>query len=446
MLEILCPNCQETLHIPEKYLGTKGKCRKCNSEIVVESPTSNGTSKANGTSQSNGAPASNGAPTAAPEYGDYRNPNILILHIETTGPSSRKCNMIELGCIKVDRLGREVDTYWTFCNPDQHIPGKIAERTGISDDMVAAAPYGFEVSKEWFDWAGPNPIIITDHAHFHAKFMAAPLLHEDIEPPVARIIDVAEWARVLKVPAAEYKLRPLLESIGAPIPHGHHRALETCKGIQQLAVHLVDKEATALSKDGQKTLFSKILHKGSDDEMRGLYRAIVSRSQLLSAAWGASFYEYQAFQARVKGISLDEIQRAAAMASGGFTLHMPEWFDEKRHMIKGYRSQPRTDVNPMEDHSGDAQWEFALIEASQSESPEEKRQYLMKAVDLHATDPRPYEQMIGFYIREKKYEEAHEICARYFETDNWKQPQFVGTSLKMLEKFQKLENKLAKHF
>ena len=67
-------------------------------------------------------------------------------------------------------------------------------------------------------------------------------------------------------------------------------------------------------------------------------------------------------------------------------------------------------------------------------------------VDLRATDPRPYEQMMGFYIREKKYEEAHEICERYFDTDNWKQPQFVGTSLKMLEKFQKLENKLAKQF
>ena len=188
------------------------------------------------------------------------------------------------------------------------------------------------------------------------------------------------------------------------------------------------------------------MHKGSAEELEALYKAIVGRGESLSDSWGSGFHEYQAFEARVKGVSLEDIHRKAAMDAGGFTLHMPEWFDDKRHKIKAYRSQPRTDSNPMKDHSNDTQWEFALIEASQSESAEEKRKYLMQAVDLQASDPRPYEQMMGFYIREKKYDKAHEVCERYFATDNWKQPQHVGTSLKMLEKFQKLENKLAKHY
>jgi Tfp pilus assembly protein PilF len=98
------------------------------------------------------------------------------------------------------------------------------------------------------------------------------------------------------------------------------------------------------------------------------------------------------------------------------------------------------------DHSGDAQWEFALMEASQSETPEEKRGFLMRAVDLRARDPKPYEQMMGFYIKEKNYQSAHDICERYFDTDNWKQPELVTVSLKMLERLKKLEAKLAKHY
>jgi Tfp pilus assembly protein PilF len=114
-------------------------------------------------------------------------------------------------------------------------------------------------------------------------------------------------------------------------------------------------------------------------------------------------------------------------------------------MIKKFRSQPSTDIDPFEDHSADAQWEFALIEASQSETPEEKRRYLMRAVDLSAGDPSPYEQMTGFFIKEKNYQSAHGICERYFESENWKKPQYATASLKMLDRLRKLENKLAKH-
>ncbi|HIA47566.1 MAG TPA: hypothetical protein EYN96_06260 [Candidatus Hydrogenedentes bacterium] len=429
MLEFECPNCKEILQIPDKFIGTKGKCRKCQVAIVpVPRPA---------------APSTNGM--VAP-YGDFSNPNLLILHVETTGTSSRKCNIIELGCLKIDLIGSEIDTYWTFCNPDQHIPTKIQVRTGISEDMLAQAPYPFEVSKGWFDWAGPNPIILVDHAHFHAKFLSAPMLREDVEPPTARVLDVSQWAENLKLNLPDYKMRTLLYSVGVTIQDGHHRALDTAKGLHQLVVKLLEKQVAKLRTPDQKTLLGKILQKGYGAQHRAIYESLVAQSQLLTDASGDDFFDRQDYEARKLGVPVQTLINPGGGEDADFVLHMPEWFDEKYRAIKKFRSQPRTDDDPLVDHSGDAQWEFALMEASQSDTVEERRRFLMRAVDLRAKDPKPYEQMIGFYIKEKNYQSAHDICERYFDSENWKQPQHVSTSLKMLERLKKLEAKLAKHY
>jgi DNA polymerase III epsilon subunit-like protein len=433
MLEFECPNCKEILQIPDKFIGTKGKCRKCQAFIVPSPPPAPGSA----------VPSTNRM--VAP-YGTSSAPNLVILHVETTGTSSRKCNMIELASLRIDLVGAKIDTYWTFCNPDQHIPSKIQVRTGISEDMLAQAPYPFEVSKEWFDWMGPNPIIISDHAHFHAKFLSAPLLREDVEPPIVRILDVSQWAENLKLNLPDYKMRTLLNTVGITIEDGHHRALETAKGLHHLVVKLFEKQVAALHTPEQKTLLGKILQKGDGAQHKALYESLVAQSKLFTEASGKDFYDRQDFEARKLGVPVQSIINPNGGDDAAFVLHMPEWFDEKRHAIKKFRSQPRTDNDPLMDHSGDAQWEFALMEASQSETPEEKRGFLMRAVDLRARDPKPYEQMMGFYIKEKNYQSAHDICERYFDTDNWKQPELVTVSLKMLERLKKLEAKLAKHY
>jgi DNA polymerase III epsilon subunit-like protein len=436
MLEFECPNCKEILQIPDKFIGTKGKCRKCQASIVPAPKVAPAPFVPTPATMTNGFA----------QYGDFRTPNLLILHVETTGPSSRKCDMIELGCLKIDLTGNEIDTYWTFCNPDQHIPSKIQARTGISEDMLAQAPYSFEVTKEWFDWVGPNPVIIADHAHFHSKFLSAPLLREDIEPPGARIVDLSQWAEHLALNAPDYKLRTLLNAIGAPLEHGHYRALDACKGMRTLTAHMLEKQAEKLHGPETKSLFGKILHRDNGAHQKMLYDALVSQSKTFLETSGDDFYDRKSFEARRLGVPVESLSKPGGGEESAFVLHMPEWFDEKRHAIKSYRSKPRTDDNPLADHSGDAQWEFALIEASQSDSPEERRKYLMRAVDLRAGDPKPYEQMTGFYIKEKNYQSAHGVCERYFESENWKQPQHVTTSLKMLERLQKLELKLAKHY
>ncbi len=423
MYEFVCPECSEVLHIPEKYIGSKGTCRKCQSPIVVGPAT-----------HQNG----NGHSASSP-------PNLVVLQLETTGPASRKHAIIEIGCIKLDLAGKELDSFWTFCNPDQHISSKIIDRTGITEDMVAQSPYPNEGVKEFFDWVGPNPIIFTDHPHYTSKFLSATLLREDIVPPQAKVVDIIEWSRErgIQVKGNEFRLRTVLDTIGFPISNEHHRSMDSCHGMQHLVQYLMAKETQMLLKNEHPSLFGKLLQKHTDEEQQKLFISIINRSQKMKDSCGNPFYELQAYEARKSGVPLKSVKSSVGNNPDLIT-HMPEWFEEKREKIKGIRSLPREDFDPFEDHSSDTAWEFALIEASQSASPEERRRFLMRAIDLNASDPKPYEHLMGYYIREKNYISALEICEKYFESKNWEQPQFAGSSLKMLDRYEKLEHKLAR--
>jgi DNA polymerase III epsilon subunit-like protein len=431
MLEFQCPHCKEVLAIPEQFIGSKGTCRKCKQSIFIEQQDMHDTSK---------------------EFNAYagdKNPTLIVLHLESTGPSSRKCNIIEIAGIKIDIRGREIDTFWTFCNPDQPIPEKIQARTGISDDMVAQAPYPYEVIKEWFEWTGPHSLFLCDHPHFHAKFLCTPLLREDIEPPVARTVGIEDLAKNYKLPTAEYKLRPLLDSIGHPLKPGHHRALETCQGIRSLIQILQKKEEELIPMNSGGTVFGKLLHKTDNAKVeQQLYDKLLTQSNDLNAMCGADFHARDSYESRknqpAKTNGTNGNPRKAMPSPVPYMMHMPEWYAEKKRLIESsYHNPDLFDEEKFRDTQNDAKWEYVLLEASQIHNIDEKRRYFLEAISLGAKDPWPYEQLTGFYIKSKDYKSAQRICERFFETDSWKFPKNAGTSLKLLDRLERLEKKLS---
>ncbi|MCH7799601.1 MAG: 3'-5' exonuclease, partial [Planctomycetes bacterium] len=247
MLEFQCPHCKTVLRIPEQFAGSTGTCRNCKSSITIDIKSS--------------AAPENGQDTPFPA----RRPTLVIFHLEVTGPASRKDNIIELGAIKIDANGKQLDTFWSLSNPDEPIPENIIERTNITNDMVAASPFSFEVVKDWFEWIGPNAILLCDHARFHAKFICATLLREDMVPPQGRIVDVIHWAEDLRIPAPEYKLHPLLDAIGYSGPSAH-RAMDSCHGLRALVQHLLSIELGRLPRQEQANLIGKLFGKKASTE------------------------------------------------------------------------------------------------------------------------------------------------------------------------------------
>ena len=327
MLEFQCPHCKEVLAIPEQFIGSKGTCRKCKNSILIEPKKMHDSSK------------------EFNAYSSTKNPTIVILHVETTGPSSRKCNLIEIAGIKIDIHGREIDTFWSYCNPDQPIPEKIQARTGISDDMVAQAPYPYEIIKEWFEWTGPHCLFMCDHPHFHAKFLCTPLLREEIEPPVARMIDIIEMAKGFKIPTVEYKLRPLLEAVGHPLKQGHHRALDISKGIEVLAQILLKKEDELLSANSGGTMFGKLLQKTDHTKQeQQLYDNLLTQSNDMNTMCGADFHARESFELRKNGTNKPKNGNGhgggKVVSSEPYLTHMPEWYEEKKRIIETSYQNP----------------------------------------------------------------------------------------------------------
>lgn len=421
MLEYQCPHCKTLLKIPEQFIGSTGTCRTCRKSITIEI-----------------SPSGNGSKNSEAE----RPPTLIALHIESTGASSRKDNIVEFAAIKIAPDGRELDTYWTFANPDGPIPEKIIERTGITNDMVAAAPFPFEVVQEWFEWAGDNFIAFTDHGHYHAKFLCATLLREDIEPPTGRIIDVEAWAEQLEIRAPEYRLRPLLAAIGhAEVPN--HRAMDCARGIASLAAHLIDLEAGRLPKQKDDSgVWNKLLGKHADDSPDPrLYRRLLEVATPLEEMCGARFHAREAFVERRR------MKQSAGDGRNGGTpsplvIHMPEWYDEKKKALEACMDSEDGDGRASLTEEDQA-WTQALMAATKTEDPNDQRKHLMKAVTLGARDPWPYERLSGFFIKAKDYHSAQKVCQRYFEGDAWTVPRHADSSWRLLERLEKLERKIA---
>ena len=72
----------------------------------------------------------------------------VVFDLETTGLSAVNHQIIEIGAVKVEN-GKITDRFSTFVNPQEPIPFKIEELTGISDEMVMKAPAIEEILPEF---------------------------------------------------------------------------------------------------------------------------------------------------------------------------------------------------------------------------------------------------------------------------------------------------------
>lgn len=426
MLEFECPHCKTVLHIPEQFIGSTGTCKNCHNSITIDLKPTN--------------TPGNGRNAAPP----VDRPTLVVFRTEVTGFASRKDSIIELAAIKFDGKGQQLDTFWSLANPDEPIPEKVIERTNITNDMVAQAPFSFEIVKDWFDWVGPNAILFTDHAHFHSKFVCASLLREDMLPSEAKVIDVMHWAEDLEIPAQEYRLHPLLDAIGYSGPSAH-RAMDSCQGLLAIVQHLLRIELGRLPRhEHERTgVFGKFLAKkspaGVDDR---IFVKLRSMAATLDEMCGINFYVKEKFEERQRVRERSRNDNPDSESPSG--AHMPEWYREtKRLLQESEQSAAPSDDQASDIGPEDAPWTEVLLAATESGDSEEQRKYLMEAVSLGARDPWPYERLTAFYIRTRDYQSAQQVCQRYFEGETWKRPMHAESSLKLLHRMEKLERKLA---
>ncbi len=176
---------------------------------------------------------------------------LVFLDFETTGINFDSDRIIEIGALALAGNGCG-EEYQTFINPQVQIAPLITSLTGISNDMVCAAPL-IESQAETFNAFFADAIVIAHNANFEKNFIAR--FFPDAK--CFEFIDSCEIAMLLLPTLKYYNLEKILNFFGIK-ENEDHRALVDARDTYYALNHMISYALANSSPDFLKTLSSHI--------------------------------------------------------------------------------------------------------------------------------------------------------------------------------------------
>ena len=159
----------------------------------------------------------------------------IVFDIETTGFSSIKDKIIEIGAVKVEK-GEITDRFSTFVNPQRPIPFEITNLTGITDEMVMDSPPIEEILPEFLKFAGDG-ILVAHNAGFDVGFIEQNCREQKIDRKFV-YVDTVALARILLPTLSKYKLNTVAKALHISLEN-HHRAVDDAGATAEIFVRFV---------------------------------------------------------------------------------------------------------------------------------------------------------------------------------------------------------------
>ncbi len=103
------------------------------------------------------------------EHLELADTEFVVFDLETTGAKAPPCRVTEIGAYRV-KGGEVLDKFHTLVNPETPIPSFIVGLTGISDEMVAAAPTFGEVALDFLEFIGDS-VLVAHNSGFDMRFL-----------------------------------------------------------------------------------------------------------------------------------------------------------------------------------------------------------------------------------------------------------------------------------
>ncbi|MDZ7726712.1 MAG: 3'-5' exonuclease [Dehalococcoidia bacterium] len=142
----------------------------------------------------------------------------VALDIETTGLDPENDHVTEIGMVRFDDAGAELESFHTFVNPGRSIPLFVQQLTGVTDEEVRSAPSLQSLAPRVRDFVGENPVV-GHNIGFDRSYLRRGGI--DFAGPS---IDTAEFARLIFPSRRGRGLADIACELG--MTHDdHHRAL-----------------------------------------------------------------------------------------------------------------------------------------------------------------------------------------------------------------------------
>lgn len=155
--------------------------------------------------------------------------NYVCVDVETTGLNPKTEKLIEIGAVKV-LDGQVAETFQSFLHPGRPLEARIVELTGITDEMLAAAPPAAQVMPKFAEFCGDLPLL-GHNLIFDYSFIKRGMLNEKLTFD-KRGIDTLKIARKYLPELESRSLGFLCQHFG--ITHTAHRALGDAEATVQL--------------------------------------------------------------------------------------------------------------------------------------------------------------------------------------------------------------------
>lgn len=146
----------------------------------------------------------------------------VVFDIETTGFSSSRNRIIEIGAVKV-KNGEITDRFSTFVNPDVPIPFEIEQLIGINDNMVLPYPKIDVILPQFLEFAG-DAVLVAHNASFDVGFIAYNAEQQGL-PFEPTVLDTVALARLLLPNLNRFKLDTVAKALNISLEN-HHRAVD----------------------------------------------------------------------------------------------------------------------------------------------------------------------------------------------------------------------------
>ncbi len=159
--------------------------------------------------------------------------DIIAFDLETTGLNANNCRITEIGAVRIRGL-EIVDKFGTFVNPEQHIPAKITDITGITDEMVADAPKEAEAVKKFIDFCGDTKILSAHNASFDMSFLSAACERCGYECDFTSL-DTLALSRAMFPDIKNHKLDTVTSHLRLP-SFNHHRAVDDAVALAYILI------------------------------------------------------------------------------------------------------------------------------------------------------------------------------------------------------------------